>query len=102
LRDEDLAPFAMADGLEARLAAEREGKLTSEEHRYMLDRAREQLAKATGETLESAGRLMFQAANEGEFELRAGNEFAVVTIYGRLLYVMTRWELAGACHPERS
>jgi hypothetical protein len=102
LRDEDLAPFAVADGIRARIAAERAGKLTEVEHRYLLDRAREVLAKATGETLENAGRLMFQACDEGEFTLQAGNEFAIVTIYGRILWCMSRWELAGACHPERN
>jgi HK97 family phage major capsid protein len=73
LRDEDLAPFAVADGIRARIAAERAGKLTEVEHRYLLDRAREVLAKATGETLENAGRLMFQACDEGEFTLQAGH-----------------------------
>ena len=102
MRDEDLAPFAVADGLHARMAAERAGKLTEVEHRYMLDRAREALAKATGETLENAGRLMSQACDEGEFELRCSDRFATVTIYGRLLFVATRSDLAGYCHPERN
>jgi hypothetical protein len=66
---------------------------------YLLDRARETLARATGETLENAGRALHQAGNEGEFTLAAGNEFCCVSIYGRLLVVMTRWELRGACHP---
>jgi hypothetical protein len=99
VRDEDLAPFAIADGLLAKMATDPPGQLTDAERMYLLDRSRENLAKATGETLENAGRAMHQAADEGEFTLQAGNEFACVTIYGRLLYVVTRWELRGACHP---
>lgn len=100
MREDDLAPFAVADGLLARIAAERPGKLTDVEHQHLLDRARETLARATGETLENAGRAMHQAAAEGEFTLQCGEQFAVVTIYGRVLTVYARVELAGVCHPE--
>ena len=100
MKDEDLEPFAVADGLLARIAAERPGKLTETEHRHLLDKARETLARATGETLENAGRAMHQAAAEGEFTLQCGDQFAVVTIYGRVLTVYARVELAGVCHPE--
>jgi hypothetical protein len=102
VRDEDLAPFAVADGLLARIAAERPGKLTDVEHRHLLDLARENLARGSGETLEMAGNAMFKAADEGEFTLQCGEQFATVTIYGRLLVVYTRVELAGRCHPERN
>ena len=100
MKDEDLEQFAVADGLLARIAAERPGKLTETEHRHLRDKARETLARATGETLENAGRAMHQATAEGEFTLQAGNEFTCVSIYGRLLVVMSRWELRGACHPS--
>jgi hypothetical protein len=99
LRHDDLAPFAVADGLLARIATDPPGQLTDAERMYLLDQAGENLARATGETLENAGRAMHKAADEGEFVLQAGNEFATVAIYGRLLYVVTRWELRGACHP---
>jgi hypothetical protein len=56
VRSDDLVPFA--DGLLARIAAERPGKLTEAEHRHLLDVARETLARATGETLEVAGKTM--------------------------------------------
>jgi hypothetical protein len=36
VRSDDLAPFAVADGLLARIAAERPGKLTELEHRHLL------------------------------------------------------------------
>jgi hypothetical protein len=99
VRHEDLAPFAVADGLLAKIATEPAGQLTDAERTYLLDRARETLARGTGETLENAGRAIHQAANEGEFTLQAGNEFACVSVYGRLLIVMSRWALRGACHP---
>jgi len=102
VRSDDLAPFAIADGLLARIAAERPGKLTEAEHRHLLDLARENLARGTGETLEMAGKAMFKAADEGEFTLLCGEQFATVTIYGRLLVVYSRVELAGRCHPERN
>ena len=41
MKDEDLEPVAIADGLLARMAAERPGKLTEVEHRHLLDKARE-------------------------------------------------------------
>jgi hypothetical protein len=102
VRADDLAPFAVADGLLARMSAERPGKLTDAEHQYLLDRARETLARATGETLEDAGRAIHQAAAEGQFEWRCSDQFAVVTIYGRLLLVLARVELAGIVHPEHN
>ena len=99
MRHEDLAPFAVAEGLLAKIATDPPGQLTDAERQHLLDRARETLARATGETLENAGRAMHQAAAEGEFTLQAGKEFTCVTIYGRLLVVMSRWDLRGACHP---
>jgi hypothetical protein len=102
LREDDLAPFAVADGLLARIAAERPGKLTETEHRHLLDVARENLARETGETLQMAGKAMHQAADEGEFTLQCGDQFAVVTVYGRILVVYARHELAGRCHPEHN
>jgi hypothetical protein len=100
VRDEDLEQFAVADGLLARIAAERPGKLTDVEHQHLLDKARETLARATGETLEMAGKAMFKAADEGKFTLQCSDQFAVVTMYGRVLVVYARVELAGVCHPE--
>jgi hypothetical protein len=102
MKDEDLEPFAIADGLLARMAAERPGKLTEVEHRHLLDKARETLARGTGETLEMAGKAMDQAATEGEFTVQASDQFATVVMYGRLLTVYARVELAGVCHPEHN
>jgi hypothetical protein len=102
VRSDDLTPFAVADGLLARIAAGRPGKLTETEHRHLLDVARENLARGTGETLEMAGTAMEQALDEGEFTPQCGDQFAVVTMYGRILVVYSRVELAGRCHPERN
>jgi hypothetical protein len=102
VRDDDLAPFAVAEGLLRRIAAERPGKLTDIERQHLLDLARENLARGTGETLEMAGRAMHKAADEGEFTLQCGQQFAVVTMYGCVLAVYNRHELAGVCHPERN
>jgi hypothetical protein len=49
-----------------------------------------------------AGKAMFKASDEGEFTLQCGEQFAVVTMYGRVLAVFARTELAGVCHPERN
>jgi hypothetical protein len=102
MNDDDLAPFAVADGLLARITAERPGKLTETEHRHLLDVARENLARGTGETLVMAGKAMMKAADEGEFTLECGQRFATVVMYGRVLVVYTRTDLAGLCHPERN
>jgi hypothetical protein len=55
------------------MSAERPGKLTDAEHQYLLDLGRETLARATGETLENAGRTMHQAATEGQYELQCSD-----------------------------
>jgi hypothetical protein len=102
LREDDLAPFAVADGLLARIAAERPGKLTEVEHRHLLDVARENLARTLDMTLGAAGKAMAKAADEGEFTLQCGEQFAVVTMHGRILLVYSRANLAGVCHPERN
>ena len=49
-----------------------------------------------------AGKAMQEALDEGELTLQCGEQFAVVTMYGRVLVVYTRVELAGRCHPERN
>jgi hypothetical protein len=102
VKQDDLAPFAVAESLLARIAAERPGKLTEAERRHLLDKARENLARTLGITLEVAGKAMHQATAEGEFTLQCGEQFATVVMHGRLLVVYARVELAGRCHPERN
>jgi hypothetical protein len=102
MREDDLAPFAVADGLLARIAAERPGKLTETEHQHLLAVARENLAREAQVTLAAAGKTIIEAADRGAFTLQCGEQFATVCIYGRILVVYTRVELAGRCHPERN
>ena len=102
MRDEDLAPFAVADGLLARIAAERPGTLSELEHRHLLSVAQENLAREAQVTLAVAGKTIIEAADRGAFTLQCGQQFATVCIYGRVLVVYTRVELAGRCHPERN
>jgi phage gp29-like protein len=101
MKQDDLAPFAVAEGLLGRIQQNPTG-MTDQERQTLLDRAREVLARTLGKTLDEAGKLMFQAADEGEFTVQAGNEFACVMAWGRVLYVANRTELRGACHPERN
>jgi AAA domain len=102
VKQDDLVPFAVADGLLARIAAERPGKLTETEHQHLLAVARENLAREAQVTLAAAGKTIIEAADRGAFTLQCGEQFAAVSIYGRLLVVYTRVELAGRCHPERN
>jgi hypothetical protein len=102
VRGDDLAPFAVADGLLARIAAERPGELTDFEREHLLAVARENLAREAQVTLADAGKTIIEAADRGAFTLQCGQQFATVTMYGRLLVVYHRVELAGRCHPERN
>ena len=101
MKEEDLAPFAVADGLVAKMG-EPAWHLSNPEQDYLLERARENLAKGTGETLQAATDAMGKALEEGHFAIQAGKEFAVVTMHGRVLYVVTRSELTCLVHPERN
>jgi hypothetical protein len=96
---EDLAHFAVSDGLLARVGEHPSG-MTDQERHYLADRARETLARALDCPLEQAGRALLAAADQGEVTVQAGREFAVVSAWGRVLVCMNRWELRGICHPE--
>jgi uncharacterized tellurite resistance protein B-like protein len=99
VRDDDLVPFAVADGLLAHVPHV-DGDLTAQERQYLCDRARENLAKATGETVEMAGKALAEAAFQGDAEVRVGRQFAAVVAFGRVLTVYARVELAGRVHPD--
>ena len=81
MREDDLAPFAVADGLLERMAAD-PGILSDTEVDHLVERARGVLAVVTGETLEMAAAAMETALEGGEFTIQAGNKFAAVTMYG--------------------
>jgi hypothetical protein len=102
VRDKDLAPFAVADGLLAKMAEEPAGKVTDSERQYMLDHAREALARVLGITIDVAGRELHAAAAAGHLTEQYSDNFAVVSLQGRILYCMARVALRGAVHPERN
>ena len=101
LRDEDLAPFAVADGLLARIAAEPTG-MTEAERDYLLVRGAKMLARVADLSGEEAYRLIHPFTPENQTTIQCGREFACISAFGRLLFVTNRRDLRGACHPERN
>ena len=99
LRDDDLAPFAIADGLLAKMTTEATWHLTEPEIDYLLGQACDELAKAKDCDRHEAAAAMKQAYEAGHSAIQAGAEFAIVTMYGRVLKVMSRHTLRGICHP---
>jgi hypothetical protein len=102
LRDEDLVPFAVADGLLAKMADQEPGRATDNERQWMLDHARENLARMLGISLDAAGRELHSAALAGNLTEQYSSTFAVVSLQGRILYCMARHALRGCAHPERN
>jgi hypothetical protein len=101
VRSDDLAPFAVADGLLAKMNANPAGA-TDAERQWMLDHARENLARVLDISLEAAGRELHSAALAGNLAEQYSETFAVVTLQGRILYCMARHALRGCAHPERN
>jgi hypothetical protein len=99
LRDEDLAPFAIADGLLARMTGEATWHLTEDEIDHLLSEACDELARAKDCDPQQAADAIRQAYEAGHSAIQAGPEFAIVTMYGRVLKVMSRHALRGICHP---
>ena len=102
MRDEDLAPFAIADGLLAKMEQQEPSRATNDERQWMLDKARETLARVSGISLEAAGRELHVAAVTGNLTEQYSATFAVVSLRGRILYCMARHALRGVAHPERN
>gem|GEM_PF-5080106 len=88
------------DGLLAKMTAEATWHLTEPEMDYLLDRARDNRARGTEHTLIEVAAAMRQAFEAGHLTIQAGPEFAIVTMYGRVLAVMRRHDLRGLCHPS--
>lgn len=101
MREEDLAPFAAADGLAARIAAAPEHLSQAEKDWLLLQGAR-RLALAADLEGDEAYRLIYPFTPENQTTLQAGAGFAAVFAYGRLLYTIRRQDLRGICHPERN
>jgi hypothetical protein len=100
LRDEDLAPFAVADSLVAKMTLRATWHLTEAEIDLLLGRARDELARAKDCGRDEAAAAMEQAFEAGHSAVQAGPEFAIVAMYGRVLIVMGRHTLRGICHPR--
>jgi hypothetical protein len=101
VRDDDLAPFAVADGLLARIAAD-PGHMTTAECDYLLIMGARILARAADLSGEEAYRLLHPFTPENRTTIQCNREFACISAFGRLLYVINRHDLAGRCHPERN
>jgi hypothetical protein len=100
VKQDDLAPFAVADGLLAKMTATSTWHLTETEIDYLLGQARAAYALAKDCTREEAAAAMSQAFEAGHAAVQAGPQFATVTMYGRVLACMGRWSLRGICHPH--
>jgi hypothetical protein len=99
VREDDLAPFAIADGLLAKMAQQPRGRMTDLERDYLLDQGRRSLAKIGDLTLDEATELMADFCEENQLTIQCSDQFAVVTAYGRILAVFARSELRGRVHP---
>jgi hypothetical protein len=77
---DDLAPFAVADGLLAKMAEQPAGKVTSTERQWMLDHAREALARVSGISLDAAGRELHVAAITSHLTEQYSDTFAEVRL----------------------
>jgi hypothetical protein len=79
MKHQDLAPFAVADGLLAKMEQQEPGRATDAERQYMLDKARENLVRALDVTPEQAGKIMHNAALRGDLTEQYSAQFAVIT-----------------------
>jgi len=101
VRDDDLAHFAVADSLFARMTAD-PGHLSQAEKYYLLLEGARALARAGSLSGEEAYRLIYPFTPENQTTIQCGRELACISAFGRLLFVCKRWDLAGFCHPERN
>jgi hypothetical protein len=101
LREDDLAPFAVADGLLARIAAE-PSHMSDAERDHLLLMGAKMLAWVADLSGEEAYRLIHPFTPENRTTIQCSREFACISAFGRLLYVINRRDLAGLCHPERN
>ena len=101
MKEEDLEHFAVADGLLARIAAA-PSRMTDAERDYLILQGAKMLARLTDLTGEEAYRLIHPFTPENRTTIQCGREFACISAFDRLLFVINRRELAGLCHPERN
>jgi hypothetical protein len=99
VRDDDLAHFAVADGLVARMTAE-PSHLSEAEKSYLLFQAARRLALAGDLKGEEAYRLIYPMTPENRTTIQAGAGFAAVMAWERVLFTIRRDDLRGLCHPD--
>ena len=99
MRDDDLAHFALADGLVARMAAE-PSHLSEAEKDYLLFQAARRLALTADLKGEEAYRLIYPMTAENRTTIQAGAGFAAVMAWERVLFTIRRNDLRGLCHPD--
>ena len=101
MKDEDLEQFAVADGLLARIAAEPD-RMSEAERDYLLFQGAKMLARGADLGGEEAYRLIYPFTEENRTTIQCGREFACISAFDRLLFVINRRKLRGLCHPERN
>lgn len=99
MRDDDLAPFAVADGLIAKMSQQPPGLMTDLEQDYLLDQACRNLDKIRNLDIGEAAELLADFNEENQLTIQCSAQFAVVSAYGRVLAVFSRSELRGRVHP---
>jgi hypothetical protein len=99
MRDEDLEQFAVADGLLARIAAA-PSRMSGAERDFLIFQGAKMLARLTDLTGEEAYRLIHPFTPENRTTIQCGREFACISAFDRLLFVINRRELRGLCHPD--
>jgi hypothetical protein len=99
MRADDLAHFAVADGLLARMTAE-PGHLSEPERNYLLFQAARNLALTADLNGEEAYRLIYPMTPENRTTIQAGAGFAAVIAWERILFTIRRNDLRGLCHPD--
>jgi hypothetical protein len=83
MRDEDLEPFAVADGLLAKMEDQPPaGQVTDTERQWMLDQARQNLARVLNVSVEVAGRELHAAAAQGHLTEQYSATLAMVSLKG--------------------
>jgi hypothetical protein len=92
VRDDNLAHFAVADGLLARMAVD-PNYLSEREKDYLLIQAARVLVQATDLKGEEAYRLIYPMTAENRTTIQAGAGFAAVIAWERVLFTIRRNDL---------
>jgi hypothetical protein len=100
MREDDLGPFAAADGLIAKMRQQPAGLMTDLEQDHLLNEACRNLAKMRNLSVGEAAELLAEFNEGNQLAIQCSQQFAVVSAYGRILAVFSRSALRGVVHPE--